>query len=90
VDQDEEAGLRAFALTVGIHGSASVVSPAWIERDSTRTPVVHVDASWREEERIGYRVTLDDGSCWLLYYVPALDLWSGIPDVGAVGGAASE
>jgi hypothetical protein len=90
VDKDEEAGLRAFALTVGIHGSAADVIPAWIEQDDRRTPVVHIDASWREEERIGHRVRLGDGSCWLLYYVPELDLWSGVANVNAVAGATLE
>jgi hypothetical protein len=35
-------------------------------------------AEWREEERIGFRVVLADGSNVLLYYVPELDLWSGV------------
>jgi len=79
MDKDEEAGLRAFALVVGLAtGSESTPLPAWIERSGARVPVTAIDAWWREEERHGYRVRLADGSDWLLYYVPEMKLWSGI------------
>jgi len=78
MDNDEEAGLRAFALTVGCLAGASYPErPLWVERDGARQQVREVLAQWREEERLGFRVRLDDGSSLLLYYVPNLDLWSG-------------
>ena len=84
MDKDEEEGLRAFALTVGAYAGASYPErPRWIERNGVRCDVVGVDATWREEERLGFRVRLADGSALLLYYVPELDLWSGVwPDDG--------
>jgi hypothetical protein len=79
MDKDEEEGLRAFALTVGAYAGASYPErPEWIECDGVRADVVAVDARWREEERIGFRVRLSDGAAALLYYVPELDLWSGV------------
>jgi hypothetical protein len=78
MDRDEEEGLRAFALRVGAYaGVSSPERPQWIERDGRRTDVADVESQWREEERIGFRVRLADGSRLLLYYVPELDLWSG-------------
>ena len=103
MDNDEETGLRAFALTVG-SDSANPPQPAWIECAGARIAVTSIDAQWREEERHGFRVRLADGAAWLLYYVPELDLWSGIgdrqleepkalgpsvADVGAVGGVTA-
>ena len=90
MDKDEEAGLRAFAMKVGASAASPTVQPESIERDGVRMLVAYIDASWREEERIGFRVTLADGASWLLYYVPELDLWSGVADVSAVSGAALE
>jgi hypothetical protein len=88
MDKDEEAGLRAFAINVGAYaGVTSPERPAWVERDGRRVGVIAVDARWREEGRLGFRVRLADGSVWLLYYVPELDLWSGIIDVGARPGS---
>ncbi len=87
MDRDEEEGLRAFALTVGAYAGASYPErPQWIERDGVRSEVVDVESRWREEERLGFRVRLSDGSALLLYYVPELDLWSGVwPDRGTDG-----
>ena len=84
MDSDEEEGLRAFALTVGACAGASYpLRPQWIERDGVRTDVIEVGATWREEERLGFRVLLADGASLVLYYVPELDLWSGVwPDRG--------
>ena len=84
MDKDEEAGLRAFALRVGAYAGASYPErPLWIERDGARVDVEAVESQWREEERIGFRVRLTDGSRALVYYVPELDLWSGVPVVDA-------
>lgn len=79
VDWDEEAGLRAFALDVGAYaGTSSPERPLWVRRGGERVDVVDVLAQWREEERVGFRVRLADGADVLLYYVPELDLWSGV------------
>jgi hypothetical protein len=76
---EEEEGLRAFALRVEAYAGASYPDrPLWIERGGVRVDVAHVDAQWREEERIGFRVLLADGARALLYYVPELDIWSGV------------
>ncbi len=87
MDKDEEAGLRAFALIVSCHSGASYPGrPQWVERDGARTDVAEIESEWREEERLGYRVRLSDGSHMLLYYVPELDLWSGVMhDAGGAG-----
>ena len=90
MDHDEEAGLRAFALTVGCLAGASYPErPLWVERDGARRQVREVLAQWREEERLGFRVRLDNGSSLLLYYVPNLDLWSGVLP-GETGSADGE
>ena len=75
---DEEDGLRAFAVTVGAYaGASSPERPQWVERDGVRVDVAAIESQWREEERLGFRVLLADGVRLLLYYVPELDLWSG-------------
>ncbi|HYM13968.1 MAG TPA: hypothetical protein VEZ14_00215 [Dehalococcoidia bacterium] len=79
MDRDEEAGLRAFALNVECYaGSASPESPRRVERHGVWTDVAEIESRWREEERLGFRVRLADGATALLYYVPELDLWSGV------------
>ena len=87
MDKDEEAGLRAFTLKVGAYAGASYPErPLWVERGGVRSDGVEVEAQWREEERLGFRVRLADGSSLVLYYVPELDLWSGVwPDRGTDG-----
>ena len=87
MDEDEEEGLRAFALTVGAYAGGSYPQrPQWVERDGVRSDVVEVEAQWREEERLGFRVRLTDGASLLLYHVPEFDLWSGVwPDGGTEG-----
>ena len=82
MDKDEEAGLRAFALKVGCYAGASYPErPEWVEREGLRVDVAAVESQWREEERLGFRLRLSDGSRVLVYYVPELDLWSGVPVV---------
>ncbi len=82
MDEVEEAGLRAFEARVGCHAGASYPErPQWVERDGVQRAVVDVESQWREEERLGFRVRLDDGSRLMLYYVPEIDLWSAV-DVG--------
>jgi hypothetical protein len=75
----EIAGLRAFAVRVGCYaGHRYPERPEWVEMEGKRLEVASVDSEWREEERLGYRVTLDDGRRLLLYYLPGEDLWSGV------------
>ena len=79
IDREEEDGLRAFTLRVGAYaGAAYPERPIWVERDGARVEVDAVEAQWREEERLGFRVRLTDGARLLVYYVPELDLWSGV------------
>lgn len=83
MDRNEE-GLRAFALKVGAYAGASYPErPLWVERDGVRIAVEAVESQWVEEERAGFRVRLADGSRLLLYYVPELELWSGVPFVAS-------
>jgi len=79
MDKEEEAGLRAFAISVGCYAGASYPErPLWVERAGVRSEVAEVVSQWREEERLGFRVRLDDGRHMLLYYIPGLDVWSGV------------
>lgn len=83
MDSVEEAGLRAFPLEV--HTDYPAGMPVSVVISGNIVPLVSIDAEWREEERCGFRARLADGSCWLLYYVPELELWSGIADAGHTG-----
>jgi hypothetical protein len=49
-----------------------------VDLDGARVDVAAVENEWREEDRLGYLITLTDGRRMLLYYVPNEDLWSGI------------
>ena len=78
VPPGELAGLRAFKLRVGAYaGQRYPERPEWVELEGQRIEVASVESEWREEERLGFRVTLRDGRRLLLYYVPNEDLWSG-------------
>ena len=78
MDKDEEAGLRAFRIEVGSYaGAVYPERPLWVERGGVRFDIAEVVAQWHEEERLGFRVRLADGMVMLIYYVPALDIWSG-------------
>ena len=78
ISPGELAGLRAFELRVGAYaGQRSPERPQWVELEGQRIEVAAVESEWREEERLGFRVTLRDGRRLLLYYVPNEDLWSG-------------
>ena len=75
----ELGGLRAFAVRVGCYaGQRYPEHPQWVEVEGRRVEVSSVENEWREEDRLGYLVTLRDGSRLLLYYVPNEDLWSGV------------
>ncbi len=82
MDKDEEAGLRAFRIEVGSYAGVSYPErPRWIQRGGVRCDVAEVVSQWREEERLGFRVRLADGTLMLIYYVPELDIWSGTEQV---------
>ena len=79
IPQGQLAGLRAFSLRVGCYaGHRYPERPQWVEIEGAQTEVASVDSEWREEHRLGYRVTLRDDRRLLLYYVPNDDLWSGV------------
>lgn len=81
IDPDEAEGLRAFTLRVEAYSGASYPErPTAVEIDGVRVPVAEVLVQWREQERLGFRVRLVGGASALLYYVPELDLWSGLID----------
>ena len=74
----ELEGLRAFEVRVGAYaGQRYPERPQWVELEGKRIEVASVESEWREEERLGFRVTLGDGRRMLLYYVPDEDIWSG-------------
>ncbi len=73
------AGHRVFALRVGCYaGHRYPERPEWVELAGERIDVAAVESEWREEEKLGFLVTLRDGRRLLLYYVPNEDLWSGV------------
>lgn len=75
----ELEGLRAFEVRVGAYaGHRYPERPQWVELDGERREVASVDCEWREEERLGFLLTMDDGRRILLYYVPDEDIWSGL------------
>ncbi len=77
--EGELAGMRAFAVRVGCYaGHRYPERPQWVELEGTRAEVASVENEWREEDRLGYLVMLSDGRRLLLYYVPNIDLWSGV------------
>jgi hypothetical protein len=79
VPQAELKGLRAFAVRVGAYaGQRSPERPEWVELRGEQRAVAKIESQWREEDRLGWLVELDDGSRMLLYYVPNDDLWSGL------------
>ncbi len=73
------AASRVIALRVGCYaGHRYPERPQWVEAEGKRVEVASLESEWREEERLGYRVTLRDGRRMLLYYVPNEDRWSGV------------
>ncbi len=78
-DPGELAGVRTFALRVGAYAVQRYPErPQWVELESERVEVASVESEWREDDRLGYLVTLRDASRILLYYVPKDDCWSGV------------
>jgi len=57
-------------------GSRSEEEPRWVELDGVRCPVREVESRWREPDREGWRVVLEDGRRLMLYYCPNTDFWS--------------
>ena len=72
------AGLRSFAVRVGCYaGERYPERPQWVEIEGERSDVATVENQWREDDRIGYLVKLEDSRRVLLSYVPSDDLWAG-------------
>ena len=75
----ELAGLRAHLVQVGAYAGVRYPErPLWVKVEGQRSEVERVDNAWREDDRLGFLVTLRDGRRVLLYYVPNDDFWSGI------------
>jgi hypothetical protein len=49
-------------------GSRGNEEPRWVEIDGVRCSVREVESRWREPDRDGWRVTLDDGRRLILYW----------------------
>jgi len=72
-------GLRAFRVRVGCYsGGRYAEQPRWVEREGVRLEVAAIDSRWREQDRLGFRVTLEDSQRLLLYYLPEEDIWSAV------------
>jgi hypothetical protein len=70
-------GAASTEVRVGCYaGSRGNEEPRWVEIDGVRCPVREVESRWREPDRDGWRVTLDDGRRLILYYVPNTQLWT--------------
>lgn len=66
-------------LRVGAYaGQRSPERPRWVELEGVRVEVEAVEREWREDDRLGFRVVLRDGTRLLLYYVLNEDRWLGI------------
>jgi hypothetical protein len=70
VPSDLEGG-RVGCYSGGRYGE----EPRWVEIEGARCPVREVESRWREPDRDGWRVVLEDGRSLILYYVPNIDLW---------------
>jgi hypothetical protein len=66
-------------LTVGCYsGSRHAERPQWVEREGRRVAVAGIDSERREEERLVFDVTLEDGGRLTLYYYSREDVWLGV------------
>jgi hypothetical protein len=75
----ELPGLLAHRLNVGARADQRYPDrPQWVEVEGARADVDTIESEWREEDRLGFLVTLTDGRRMLLYYVPNEDFWSGV------------
>ena len=75
----EMRGARAFRARVGCYaGSRHNEEPRWVEIEGVRRPVREVESRWREPDREGWRVALEDGRRLILYYFVDMDLWSAV------------
>lgn len=71
--------MRAFSVRVGAYaGTRYAERPLWVEIEGRRSEVATIVNQWREDDRLGFLVTLRDGRRVLLSYVPNDDLWAGI------------
>ena len=75
----EMEGVRAFRVQVGCYaGSRHHEEPRWVEIAGARCPVREVESRWREPDREGWRVALEDGRRLILYNFVDMDLWSAV------------
>jgi len=78
-EQQEMEGLRAFQVRVGCYsGGRFAEQPRWVEREGVRLEVAAIESRWREQDRLGFRVTLEDSQHLLLFYLPEEDIWSAV------------
>lgn len=68
---------QARPVSVGCYsGGRHAERPQWVDDGGGRRAVTRVRSQWREEDRLGWRVELEDGCRLVLYYVPDIDSWS--------------
>ena len=73
--ETNDAGVTG--VRVGCYaGSRAAEEPRWVEIDGVRRPVQEVESRWRERDREGWRVVLEDETRLIVYYVPNTDLWT--------------
>jgi hypothetical protein len=73
----ETEGAPVTRARVGCYaGSRAAEEPRWVEIDGVRCPVREVKSRWREPDRDGWRVTLQDGKRLIVYYVRNMDVWT--------------
>lgn len=51
--------------------------PEWVEIEGERIDVAEIERAWREEDRLGFVVKLDDHRRVVMYYDQNDDTWSG-------------
>lgn len=77
--ENEIQGLHAFQVRVGCYsGGRFAEQPRWVEREGVRLEVAAIESRWREQDRLGFRVTLEDSQHLLLFYLPEEDIWSAV------------
>ena len=73
----ETNGAPVTRVRVGCYaGSRANEEPRWVEIDGVRCPLREVESRWREPDRDGWRVVLEDGKRLIVYYVRNTDVWT--------------
>ena len=80
----ETNGAGVTGIRVGCYaGSRAAEEPRWVEIDGVRRSVREVESRWREPDRYGWRVVLEDGSRLIVYYEDECWLVRTLPQPGS-------